>query len=90
MSQTLEHIKEEIKTLGPVERFDLWRDLGEEFESLMPDSEPGSVEAAWNTEIDSRVKEIEEGQLDLVSADAVIERVRARLAQRRADPQASE
>ena len=44
-----------------------------------------SVEAAWDAEIDSRVKEIEEGKVELVSADDAIERVRSKLADRRAD-----
>lgn len=32
MSTMLEHIKNEVKTLHPAERFDLWRDLGKEFD----------------------------------------------------------
>ena len=86
MSQTLDHIKQEIKTLRPAERFDLWRNLGQEFEPTMTESDDeASVEAAWDTEIDARVKEIEEGRVELVSADDAIERVRAKLAARRAD-----
>jgi putative addiction module component (TIGR02574 family) len=43
-----------------------------------------SVEAEWDAEIDARVKDIEEGRVELVSTDEVIARVRARLAARRA------
>jgi Putative addiction module component len=85
MSQTLDHIKQEIKTLRPAERFDLWRDLGLEFDPPMAEGDDEeSVEAAWDAEIDARVKEIEGGKVELVSADDAIERVRSKLADRRA------
>lgn len=41
-----------------------------------------SVEADWDAEIDARVKDIEGDGVELVSADEVIERVRARLGHR--------
>ncbi|WP_395749395.1 addiction module protein [Prosthecobacter sp.] len=86
MSQTLDHIKEEIKSLRPAERFDLWRDLGQEFDTSMGESEDGaSVEADWDAEIDARVRQVEKGEVELVSADEAIERVRAKLAARRAE-----
>ena len=44
-----------------------------------------SVEAERDAEIDDRVKDIEEGRLELVSTDEVIARVRARLEARRAE-----
>jgi hypothetical protein len=86
MSQTLDHIKEEIKSLRPAERFGLWRDLGQEFDPPMAESEDGaSVEADWDAEIDVRVGQVEKGEVELVPADEVIERVRAKLAARRAE-----
>ena len=86
MSQTLEHIKQEIKTLRPAERFDLWCDLAQEFEPPVAEiDEETSVEADWDKEIDARVKEIEEGRAELVSADEAIAHVRAKLAARRAE-----
>ncbi len=85
MSQTLDHIKQEIKTLRPAERFDLWRDLAQEFDPPVAESDDeASVEAEWDTEIDARVKDIEEGRVELVSTDEVIARIRAKLAARRA------
>lgn len=85
MTATIETIKQEIKTLRPAERFDLWHDLGQEFESPMePGDDEASVEAAWDAEIDARVKEIEDGKVELVSADEAIQRVRAKLEARRA------
>lgn len=84
MTQTLEHIKQEIKTLPPVERFNLWRDLGQEFDPPMAEGDDEeSVEAAWDAEIDGRVKEIEDGKVELVSAEDAEQRIRAKLAQRR-------
>ncbi len=86
MNGTLEHIKEEIKTLAPVERFNLWRDLSQGFDPSMDgDADGESVGAAWDIEIDCRVKEIEDGKVELVSAEEAEQRVRARLAQRLAD-----
>jgi len=86
MSQTLEHIKQEIKTLRPAERFDLWCDLAQEFEPPVTESDDEtSVEADWDREIDARVKEIEEGKVELVSADEAIAHIRSKLAARRAE-----
>jgi hypothetical protein len=42
-----------------------------------------SAEAEWDTEIDAREQDIEEGKVKLVSADEAIARVRAKLAFRR-------
>jgi hypothetical protein len=85
MSQTLDSIKQEIKTLRPAERFDLWRDLAQEFDSPAVESgDAAAVEAEWDTEIDARVKEVEEGRVELVSADEAISRIRTKLAARRA------
>ncbi|MBX7208657.1 MAG: addiction module protein [Verrucomicrobiaceae bacterium] len=85
MSHTLDHIRQELKTLRPAERFDLWRDLGREFDPPSDsDGDEGAVESAWDAEIDARVREIERGEVELVSADEAIQRVRAKLATRRA------
>lgn len=87
MSQTLDHIRQEIRTLRPAERFDLWRDLAQEFEPPKTEADDdAAIEAAWDTEIESRVKEIEEGRVELVSADEAIAHIRSKLAARRACP----
>jgi Putative addiction module component len=68
MTATLEHIKREIRNLEPSEVEILLRDL--QFEYIMPLPEGGdevSVEAAWDTEIDARVKDIEDGKVELIS-----------------------
>ncbi len=43
-----------------------------------------SVEAEWDAEIDARVMDIEEGRVELVATDEVIERIRSKLAAHRA------
>jgi hypothetical protein len=70
MSHVLEQIKKEISTLRPVERFDLWRDLGAEFDRPLGagDSE-ASVEAAWDAQIAARMKEVEESKVELISGE---------------------
>ncbi len=86
MIESLEHIKQEIKALRPVERFNLWRDLGQEFDPPMAAGDDAeSVDAAWDAEIDARVKEIEEGKVELVSAEDAERRIRTRLTERRAN-----
>jgi putative addiction module component len=68
VNSALERIKEEIRALRPAERFDLWRDLGAEFDPPVADDE-ASVEAAWEKEIAARVKEVEEGKVELLSGE---------------------
>lgn len=70
MTATLEHIKKEIRSLEPGEVETLLRDL--QLEYIMPspdDDDEASVEAAWDTEIDARVKDIEEGKVELISGE---------------------
>jgi putative addiction module component (TIGR02574 family) len=72
MSRTLDQIKKEISALRPAERFELWRDLSVEFEPSVVKEEyesESSVEAAWDEEIEARVKEIEEGKVKLISGE---------------------
>lgn len=84
MTASIETIKQEIMALPPAERFDLWRDLGRELALLADDDERDQeVEAAWDAEIDTRVKEIEAGRVELVSAVESLRQVEAMLEQRR-------
>ena len=70
MSQTLDQIRKEISALRPAERFELWRDLSAEFEpSIVKEEHDASVEAAWDEEIESRMKEVEEGKVQLISME---------------------
>ncbi len=60
--------------------------IKQEFDTPMGESDDGaSVEADWDAEIDARVRQVEEGEVELVSADGAVERVRAKLTARRAE-----
>lgn len=63
MSTTVEHIKQEIRALAPTEVDELLRDLQQEY--VMPDD--ASTEAEWDAEIARRVKDVEEGKVELIS-----------------------
>ncbi|QIF05522.1 addiction module protein [Roseimicrobium sp. ORNL1] len=84
MPSALEHIKEEIKALRPAERYDLWSELSREFDPVESSEEDEeAVEAAWDIEIDARVREVQEGKVDLIPVDEAIERIRTKLAEQR-------
>ena len=71
MSTTLENIKKEIRRLEPGEVETLLRDLQLEYVMPSPDEEDEtSVEEAWDHEISARVKDIEEGKVELISGEA--------------------
>ncbi len=63
MSTAVEHIKKEIRALAPTEVDELLRDLQQEY--VMPDD--ASTEAEWDAEIARRVKDVEEGKVELIS-----------------------
>ncbi len=68
MPVTIEHIKQEIRSLAPADVDHLLRDLQQEY--FMPsvdDEDAASAEAEWDAEIDRRVQEIEEGKVELIS-----------------------
>jgi hypothetical protein len=68
MIAAVEHIKQEIRNLAPEEVDQLLRDLQNEYSMPMPDGEDeADVEAAWDAEIEARVKEVEEGKVELIS-----------------------
>lgn len=70
MTATLERIKKDIRSLEPEEVEMLLRDLQNEYVMPSPEGEDEvSVEAAWDAEIDTRVKEIEEGRVELISGE---------------------
>jgi hypothetical protein len=68
MAVTIEHIKQEIRSLAPSDVDHLLRDLQSEY--AMPPVDTAdvvSVEAEWDAEIDRRVQEVEEGKVELIS-----------------------
>ncbi|MDB6003572.1 MAG: hypothetical protein JWR15_559 [Prosthecobacter sp.] len=70
MTATVERIKQEIRNLAPDEVDHLLRDLQNEYTMPSPDGDDGaSIEAEWDAEIDSRVREVEEGKVELISGE---------------------
>lgn len=66
MTATIDHIKSEIRSLDPRLVEVLLRDLQNEY--VMPESKEGAdVESSWDKEISKRVKEVEEGKVELIS-----------------------
>lgn len=70
MSATLERIKQDIRSLDQKEVDLLLRDLQNEYAMPLPDGDDeASVEAAWQAEIAERVKDVEEGRVQLISGE---------------------
>lgn len=67
MTSAVERIKKEIRGLAPSDVETLLRDLHNEYVMPSSDEDETSVEAEWDAEIDRRVKEIEEGKVELIS-----------------------
>lgn len=70
MTATVERIKQQIRSLAANEAEELLRDLQREYSSHArsdDEAETASIEAEWDAEIDVRVKEIEEGKIELIS-----------------------
>jgi hypothetical protein len=77
MTATVERIKQEIRELDPSDVETLLRDLQNEYVMPSPDENEASVEAAWDAEIDRRVQEIEDGTVQLLTAEESERRVDA-------------
>lgn len=68
MTATVERCKQEIRSLAPEEVDELLRDLQNEYTMPAPaGDDEASIEAEWDAEIDRRVREIEEGKVELIS-----------------------
>jgi hypothetical protein len=84
MLSTVERIRQEASQLPYDEREALVRMLEIDLDSTAAaGADPAEVEAAWDEEIAARVRDVEEGRVELVSADESLQRIRARLAERR-------
>ncbi len=79
MTATVEHIKSEIQNLAPDEAKELFRELQRDFRIVtQTEADDGAeVEAAWDAEIDARVKDVEEGKVELISVDESERRIDA-------------
>ena len=67
MNATFEEIAESIRTLRPGDRYQLWVQLNEEFDPTTEDEK--EIEAAWDKEIEQRVKDVQEGHVALLSGE---------------------
>jgi putative addiction module component (TIGR02574 family) len=70
MSLTLEQIVEETRRWSPEEVGELVGRLTEDLHASVPD-----VEAAWRTEIDRRVEDIQSGKVQGISGEEVSEQI---------------
>jgi uncharacterized protein YciU (UPF0263 family) len=79
MTATVEHIKKEIDSLAPDEARELFQELRRDLrlvENDQPDEE-ASVESEWDAEIDARVQDIENGTVQLLTAEESERRIDA-------------
>ena len=83
MTAIVERIKQDIRDLDPAEVETLLRDLQNEYVMPAPveDEDEAAVEAAWDTEIDRRVQEIEDGTVQLISGEELRRSTDALMAQ---------
>lgn len=71
MTASVEHIKKEIDSLAPDEARELFQELRRDLrlvEDDQPDEE-ASIESEWDAEIDARVQDIENGTVQLLTAE---------------------
>ena len=77
MSSVLAEIKEKAAQLSETERAELALALIESLDG--PAESDAEVEEAWRIEIERRVAQVEQGEVELIPGDEVIRRVRRRL-----------
>ena len=75
MAKTIEDIENEIRSLSVDDRMHLLRDLIADLDGGMDKD----VEKAWLEEAERRYKEVKEGNVELIPAEEVFARARARL-----------
>ena len=82
----MKRIRQETSQLPYDEREALVRVLELDLDSTAAaEADPAEVEATWDEEIAARVKDVEEGRVELVSADEFVQCIRAKLAAGRPD-----
>jgi putative addiction module component (TIGR02574 family) len=77
MSRVLTELKEKAAQLSETERAELALALIESLDG--PAESDAEVEEAWRIEIERRVAQVEQGEVELIPGDEVIRRVRRRL-----------
>ena len=71
MNATLERIRAEARSLSPDERELLLVAIDHDLQADVPHDEDAGVENAWECEIASRIRDIKEGKVELVSTESV-------------------
>lgn len=70
MTATYERLKQDLKSLAPGEIGSLIGDLRRHYSTFVQDeTDDASIEAEWDAEIDERVKEVEDGTVQLLNAE---------------------
>lgn len=67
MNATYEEISASIRALRPGDRYQLWVQLNEEFDPAAEDDK--EVDAAWDKELEQRVKDVQEERVALLSGE---------------------
>ncbi len=75
MNATFEEISESIRTLRPGDRYQLWVQLNDEFDPAAEDEK--EIEAAWDKELEQRVKDVQEGRVKLIPGEDFLHHVRS-------------
>ena len=75
MAKTIEDIEYEIRSLNADDRMHLLRDLIADLDGSMDED----VEKVWLEEAERRYKELKEGKAELIPAEEVFSKARARL-----------
>jgi len=75
MAKTIEDIENELRSLSADDRMHLLRELIADLDGAMDED----VEKAWLEEAERRYKELKEGEVELIPAEDVFFRARARL-----------
>jgi putative addiction module component (TIGR02574 family) len=75
MAKTVEDIENEIRSLSVDDRMHLLRDLIADLDGSMDED----VEKAWLEEAERRYKDLKDGDVELIPAEEVFARARARL-----------
>ena len=75
MAKTIEDIENEIRSLSADDRMHLLRDLIADLDGPMDED----VEKAWIEEAERRYEDLKEGEVELIPAEEVFSKARARL-----------
>lgn len=67
MNATFEEVSSTVSAMRPGDRYQLWVQLSEEFDPAREDE--AEIEAAWDKELEQRVKDVQEGRVELIPGD---------------------